>query len=90
MPWSQVREPGTRRGTSRLGLASTTIEIDLVDDDLLVFGRTDLGADPADVLAALRGWFADRPTARAVGRPDVSAPATQLPLAGHADTAQNH
>jgi len=29
-----------------------------VDDDLLVFGRIDLGADPVDVLAALRAFAA--------------------------------
>ena len=56
VPWSQVR--GLERATSsRLGLASTTIEIDLVDDDLLVFGRTDLGDDPAEVLTALQLWW---------------------------------
>ena len=55
VPWSQVR--GLAAATSsRLGLSTTTIEIDLVDDDLLVFGRTDLGADPAEVLAVLSGW----------------------------------
>ena len=55
VPWSQVRS--IRSATSsRLGLANTTMEIDLVDDDLLVFGRTDLGADPTEVLAALREW----------------------------------
>jgi hypothetical protein len=27
-----------------------------MDDDLLVFGRTDLGADPIEVLAALRAF----------------------------------
>jgi hypothetical protein len=55
VPWSQVR--GLAAATSsRLGLSTTTIEVDLVDDDLLVFGRTDLGADPAEVLAVLTGW----------------------------------
>ena len=48
---------GLHAATSRrLGLTSTTIEIDLVDDDLLVFGRTDLGVDTADALAALQNW----------------------------------
>jgi hypothetical protein len=53
VPWSQVRSLDAAHN-QRLGIATTTIEIDLVDDDLLVFGRTDLGADPMDVLAALR------------------------------------
>jgi len=55
VPWSQVRGLDAAR-SQRLGIASTTIEIDLVDDDLLVFGRTDLGADPVDVLAELRAF----------------------------------
>jgi hypothetical protein len=55
VPWSQVRGLDAAR-SQRLGIASTTIEIDLVDDDLLVFGRTDLGADPIDVLAELRAF----------------------------------
>ena len=55
VPWSQVRGLDAAR-SQRLGIASTTIEIDLVDDDLLVFGRTDLGADPIDVLADLRAF----------------------------------
>lgn len=57
VPWSQVRGLDAAR-SQRLGIASTTIEIDLVDDDLLVFGRIDLGADPVDVLAALRAFAA--------------------------------
>lgn len=55
VPWSQVRTMQSAT-SSRLGLSNTTIEIDLIDDDLLVFGRTDLGADPAEVLTALRDW----------------------------------
>jgi len=55
VPWSQVRGLDAAR-SQRLGIASTTIEIDLMDDDLLVFGRTDLGADPIEVLAALRAF----------------------------------
>ena len=55
VPWSQVRGLDAAR-SQRLGIASTTIEIDLVDDDLLVFGRIDLGADPVDVLSALRAF----------------------------------
>ena len=55
VPWSQVRavQPAT---SSRFGLTNTSIEVDLLDDDLLVFGRADLGTDPAEVLAALRKW----------------------------------
>lgn len=55
VPWSQVRTV-TAASNRRAGLTSTTLEIDLVDDDLLVFGRSDLGADPAEVLAVLRTW----------------------------------
>jgi hypothetical protein len=55
VPWSQVRTI-QRASSRRLGLATTTIEVDLVDDDLLIFGRTDLGADPVEVLAVLRAW----------------------------------
>jgi hypothetical protein len=56
VPWSQVRtvDAATSR---RAGLTSTTLEIDLIDDDLLVFGRTDLGTDPAEVLAVLHRWW---------------------------------
>jgi hypothetical protein len=55
VPWSQVRsiDNATSR---RFGLASTTIEVDLIDDDLLIFGRTDLGADPEAVLSTLQGF----------------------------------
>lgn len=53
VPWSQVRRIDTAT-SRRFGLASTTIEVDLIDDDLLIFGRTDLGADPEDVLAVLQ------------------------------------
>jgi hypothetical protein len=59
VPWSQIRRIDTAT-SRRFGLASTTIEVDLLDDDLLIFGRTDLGADPADVLAVLRE-FAPQP-----------------------------
>lgn len=44
----------TRR---RRGLASTAVELDLDDDGLIVLGRTELGADPVDVAAALRRWW---------------------------------
>jgi hypothetical protein len=59
VPWSQVRRIDTAT-SRRFGLASTTIEVDLIDDDLLIFGRTDLGTDPDEVLAALREFAADR------------------------------
>jgi hypothetical protein len=59
VPWSDV--VGLHAATSRrLGLTSTTIEIDLVDEDLLVFGRTDLGVDVAVALAALQNWWRTR------------------------------
>jgi hypothetical protein len=56
VPWSDVRnvEGATSR---RFGLSTATLEIDLQDDDLLVFGRTDLGTDPSEVLIALRAWW---------------------------------
>jgi hypothetical protein len=57
LPWSAVRGIDCGR-TRRLG--SATLEIDLVDDELILFGRLDLGADPADVAAELTGWFAAR------------------------------
>lgn len=38
----------------RFGIASSTVEIDLDDEGLVVLGRTDLGADPADVARELR------------------------------------
>ena len=59
VPWSQVRSMDNAT-TRRFGLSSTTIEVDLVDDDLLIFGRTDLGADPEAVLTTLRGFSARR------------------------------
>ncbi len=58
--WWQVRDLslGANR---RLGAASATIEVDLHDDDLLIFGRTELGTDPADVLPELRRWWSVTP-----------------------------
>lgn len=57
VPWSQVR--GIECGkTKRMG--SATLEIDLADDELLLFGRFELGADPADVSTRLTGWFGGR------------------------------
>ena len=58
--WWQVKNLalGANR---RLGAASATIELDLHDDDLLILGRTELGADPAEVLPELRRWWAVTP-----------------------------
>ncbi len=59
--WSQVvaiQAPLRRRR----GLSSTSVEIDMDDDGLVVLGRLELGADPADVAARLRAlWAASRP-----------------------------
>lgn len=54
--WSQVAaiSAPTRR---RRGLASTSVELDLDDDGLIVLGKTELGADPVDVAEALRRWW---------------------------------
>ena len=54
--WSQVSaiSSPTRR---RRGLASTSVELDLDDDGLIVLGKTELGADPVDVAEALRRWW---------------------------------
>lgn len=57
VPWSAVRAVECGR-TKRMG--SATLEIDLADDELLLFGRVELGADPAEVAAVLTGWFAGR------------------------------
>lgn len=59
VPWSTVRAVGCGR-TRRMG--SATLEIDLVDDELLIFGRFELGSDPADVVAVLAQWFHARPS----------------------------
>lgn len=56
IPWNRVRRVEVV-GRGRLGTVNHSLEIDLDDDELLVFGRMDLGVDPADVatrLAALR------------------------------------
>lgn len=58
VPWSTVREVRTGR-TKRMGAA--TLEIDLLDDELIVLGQRELGTDPAAVAAVLQPWFADRP-----------------------------
>ncbi len=54
--WSQVAaiSAPTRR---RRGLASTSVELDLDDDGLIVLGRTELGADPGEVAEELRRWW---------------------------------
>ncbi|SDO58258.1 PH domain-containing protein [Nakamurella panacisegetis] len=56
-PWAgivSIAAPSRRRR----GLSSTSLEIELDDDLLLVFGRTELGGiDPADVVAALSRWW---------------------------------
>lgn len=51
--WDQITRIETT-ARSRLGLSSIALEIDLDDDGLLIFGKTDLGADPEDVAAQLR------------------------------------
>nr|WP_275889570.1 PH domain-containing protein [Nakamurella flavida] len=45
----RVSAPSRRR----MGIASTTLELELVDDELLLFGRLDLGTDPERVAAAI-------------------------------------
>ncbi|MET3805880.1 hypothetical protein ABIB25_002888 [Nakamurella sp. UYEF19] len=54
--WGQVVaiSSPTRR---RRGLASTSVELDLDDDGLIVLGKTELGADPVDVAQDLRQWW---------------------------------
>jgi hypothetical protein len=59
-PWTSVVDVEVVR-RSRLGVASSTLEVDLDDDGLIVLGRFDLGADPVDVAKAVRThWFAAR------------------------------
>jgi hypothetical protein len=41
----------------RRGLASTSVEIELDDDGLILFNKTELGTDPTDVAAALHRWW---------------------------------
>lgn len=57
VPWSMVRSVKCGR-TKRMG--SAMLEIDLVDDELIMFGRIELGTDPADVAAVLTPWFCAR------------------------------
>lgn len=54
VPWSMVRTIDCGR-TRRMRTA--TLEIDLVDGELLLYGRFELGAEPDAVLDALTGWF---------------------------------
>ncbi len=54
--WTRVTaiSAPTRR---RRGLASTSVEVELDDDVLIMLGRTELGADPVEVAAELqRRW----------------------------------
>ncbi len=41
----------------RRGLASTSLELDLDGDGLVVLGKTELGTDPVDVAQQLRQWW---------------------------------
>jgi hypothetical protein len=59
-PWSSVAGVQLVR-RSRLGVGSTTLEIDLADGGLIILGRFDLGEDPADVAEVVRAtWLAGR------------------------------
>lgn len=51
--WARILRV-TAPSRRRMGIASTTLEIELTDDELLLFGRIDLGADPEQVAAALQ------------------------------------
>lgn len=60
LAWAQVHgiETVTR---GRFGIANASIEVDADDDRLLVFGKLELGADPAAVSRELRRlWVAYR------------------------------
>ena len=59
-PWTSVVGVDVVR-RSRLGVASSTLEVDLDDDGLIVLGRFDLAADPSDVARVVRAhWIAGR------------------------------
>ena len=60
MQWWQVADLSLG-ANPRLGARQATIEMDLRDEDLLILGRTELGADPADVLPELRRWWSLTP-----------------------------
>lgn len=66
--WTQVAaiSSPTRR---RRGLASTSVELDLDDDGLIVLGKTELGADPVEVAEELRRWWWQTRDDRRPGRP---------------------
>lgn len=50
--WAQVRRVEVV-SSKRLGSTNHSLEIDLDNDDLLVFSRIDLGVDPTEVAEAL-------------------------------------
>ncbi|HEU5473145.1 MAG TPA: PH domain-containing protein [Actinophytocola sp.] len=50
-PWSEVNVRLVR--TRRFGREVSTVEVD-AEEDLVVLGRLDLGADPEDVVEAIR------------------------------------
>ncbi len=52
IPWSRVRRIEVV-GRKRLGTMNHSLEIDLDDDELIVFGRMELGVDPAEVATRL-------------------------------------
>ena len=55
--WAEIVAIGAP-GRRRRGLASTSLEIELQDDALLIFNRTELGgADPAEVVTTLSHWW---------------------------------
>jgi len=54
--WQQVRAI-TAPTRQRRGLASTSLEIDLDDDGLILLGKTELGCDPIEVAEQLRQWW---------------------------------
>lgn len=54
--WNRIAAISAPRRRRR-GLTSTSLELDLDDDGLIVFGKIELGADPADVAVHLRQWW---------------------------------
>ncbi len=58
--WHQVTaiSAPTRR---RRGLASTSVELDLDDDGLILLGKVELGTDPVLVAQTLRSWWRPGP-----------------------------
>ncbi len=52
IPWSRIRRVEVV-GRKRMGTVNHSLEIDLDNDELLVFGRMDLGRDPAEVATEL-------------------------------------